>query len=101
SMRTPMPNPTVTTDGHDTVVLSGKGSNSSGIAGVLQYQARVKVIPTGGSVTAAPADTSVGITVDKADSVTLLIAAATSYKNFNDVTGDPEAIGKNLLSSAS
>ena len=36
-----------------------------------------------------------------ADSATLLIAAATSYKNFKDVSGDPEALAKDYLAAAS
>ncbi len=38
--------------------------------------------------------------VSNADSVTLFITAATSYKNYHDVTGDPEAITKKQLAAA-
>ena len=37
------------------------------------------------------------ISVTSADSATLLIAAATSYKNYHDVSGDPEAIVKKQI----
>ncbi|WP_068770033.1 glycoside hydrolase family 95 protein [Termitidicoccus mucosus] len=96
-MKTPMHDVTVATEGADTLVMRGKGGKSGGVEGIIRYQARVQVIATGGKVNAEQA----GITVDKADSVTLLIAAATSYKNFNDAGGDPEAMVKKLLASAS
>jgi len=40
------------------------------------------------------------ISVAHADSVTLIIAAATSYKNYHDVSGNPEAITKKQVASA-
>jgi alpha-L-fucosidase 2 len=40
------------------------------------------------------------VSVANADSATILIAAATSYKNFQDVTGDPEKIVTGQIKSA-
>ena len=40
------------------------------------------------------------VSVANADSVTILIAAATSYKSYNDVTGDPEAVVKKQIAAA-
>jgi alpha-L-fucosidase 2 len=40
------------------------------------------------------------ISVANADSVTLLIAAATSYKNYQDVSGDPETITQQQITRA-
>jgi alpha-L-fucosidase 2 len=77
--------------------MGGKGTGSNDVDGVIRYQARVQVVATGGKVSAS-ADT---VTVEKADSVTLLVTAATSFKNFQDNGGDPEAITKDLLASAS
>jgi alpha-L-fucosidase 2 len=67
----------------------GNGSTADGqpMTGALQFEARVRVLPTGGTRTA----TGDAIAVRDADSVTLLIAAATSYKTFADVSGDPAA----------
>jgi alpha-L-fucosidase 2 len=47
----------------------------------------LKILTDGGKTTA----TGNTISVTNADAVTLLIAAATSYKNYQDVSGDPEA----------
>jgi alpha-L-fucosidase 2 len=51
----------------------------------LRFESRVKVRTSGGLVTAA----SGGINVANADAVTLLLVAATSFKNFEDISADP------------
>jgi alpha-L-fucosidase 2 len=84
---------TVTTEAPDTLVMKGTGGAFEGIAGALKYQARVRVLADGGK-TAAGKDS---IAVTGADSATLLIAAATSYKSAKDTSGDPEARCKGYL----
>jgi alpha-L-fucosidase 2 len=86
----------VVTDGADTLVMNGVGGDSSGIKGQLKYQARVKVIAHG----AKPAAADGQISVTNANEVMLVLAAATSYKNFADVSGDPENIVKKLIAGA-
>ena len=88
---------TIETEGGDTLVMGGTNGNSRGINGALKFQARARVLPIHGK-TSADADK---ISVANADSVTLLIAAATSYKNYHDVSGDPEAITKKQIAVAS
>jgi alpha-L-fucosidase 2 len=80
----------------DTLVLSGVNGPAQGIEGKLKFQARVKVSATGGKTTADKER----ISVSKADSAVIMIAAATSYKNYKDVSGDPEAATKNYISLA-
>src|SRR3954470_15968820 len=65
----------------------GAGTTADGrpMTGALRFEARVRVLPTGGTRTA----TGDAITVRDADSVTVLIAAATSYRTYEDVRGDP------------
>jgi alpha-L-fucosidase 2 len=94
-MTTPM-SASVVTEGSDMLVMRGKGSDNSGIKGVLTYQARTRVIANGGKVSAE----SGRITVTGADEVMLLVTAATSYKRFDDVSGDPESIAKAQLAAA-
>ena len=79
-----------------TLVMNGVNGDARGIKGALKFQARVRVLPDGGTIH-ADADK---ISVANADSVTLLIAAATSYKNYHDVSGNPEAIVKNQIEGA-
>ena len=80
----------------DTLVLSGVNGDADGIKGALKFQARVRAIASGGSVSTEEATLS----VSNADSVMLLIAMATSYKNFKDVSGDPEALTRACLAAA-
>ncbi|MDR3457590.1 MAG: glycoside hydrolase family 95 protein [Verrucomicrobiae bacterium] len=71
-----------------TLVMNGTNGEAHGIKGALKFQARVCLLPVHGTIT--PGTNK--ISVAGADSVTLLIAAATSYKNYHDVTGNPQAI---------
>ena len=67
----------------------GKGATADGrpLTGALRFEARVRVVQTGGTRSI----NGDAIAVRDADTVTLLIAAATSYRNFQDVTADPAA----------
>jgi len=87
----------VATEGGGTLVMNGRNAGLRGIEGALKFQARVRVLAKGGMTTAGPDS----LTVSGADSVTLLIAAATSFKNFKDVSGDPDALAKNAIEQAS
>jgi alpha-L-fucosidase 2 len=94
-MQTPMKAALETDDG-DTLVMRGKGGDAGGVKGQVQYQARVKVLARGGQTTAE----SAGLKVTGADEVTLLITAATSYRRFDDVSGDPEDLARKRLAAA-
>jgi len=67
----------------------GAGTTADGrpMTGALRFEARVRVLPTGGSRSAS----GDAVIVHDADAVTLLIAAATSYRTYEDVTADPAA----------
>ena len=95
-MKTPQA-ATITTEAANTLVMSGVNGSADGIKGALKYQARVQVRAQGGQASR----TTNAISIDGADSATLLIAAATSYKNFQDVSGDPAAIVRKQIASAS
>jgi alpha-L-fucosidase 2 len=86
----------VTHGAQDTLVLTGVNGKAEGIDGALKFQARVKAIASGGQ-TSADEDQ---LSVTNADSVVLLIAAATSYKSFKDVSGDPDALARNYIAAA-
>jgi alpha-L-fucosidase 2 len=106
-MKTPM-KATVALDGSDTLVMTGTGGDSAGVKGVLKYQARVKFITEGGFISVLGGTLPAGglpgqglnLNVTKADSVTVLITAATSYRKFDDVGGDPESITRKQLAAA-
>ncbi len=80
----------------NTLILAGVNGDAERIKGALKFQARVRVLAQGGK-TAAETN---AISVTGADSVTLLIAMATSYKSFRDVSGDPAALTTRWLAAA-
>jgi alpha-L-fucosidase 2 len=67
----------------------GAGTTADGrpMTGALRFEARVRVLPTGGARDA----TGDALVIRGADAVTLLIAAATSYRTYEDVSADPAA----------
>ena len=87
---------TIETESGNTLVVSGVNATVAGIKGALKFQVRARVLADGGSVTA----TSNSVSVTHADSATILIALATSYKSFDNVTGDPEKIVKGQIAAA-
>jgi alpha-L-fucosidase 2 len=87
----------VSTESKDTLVLYGVNGDSSGIKGGLKFESRVLVLPRNGETVAERER----IVVRNADSALLLIAAATSYRSFKDISGDPRAITTAQLRRAS
>ncbi|MFZ6770341.1 glycoside hydrolase family 95 protein [Undibacterium sp. Di26W] len=84
---------TMVADGKDAVLITGSNepgadgkSGKSGLPG-LRYALRIKVLADGKSSLANSV-----LKVREARTVTLLIAAATSYVNYHDVSGDPVAL---------
>jgi alpha-L-fucosidase 2 len=59
----------------------------------LRFESRLEVRAEGGSVTAQDGR----LIVTNANAVTLMLAAATSFKNFQDVSGDPTALCASTL----
>jgi alpha-L-fucosidase 2 len=63
----------------------------------LRFQSRVRVISDGGKVSSEDH----AIIIENANSATLVLAAATSFKNFQDISGDPSAACSATLEKAS
>lgn len=74
----------VRADGGDALLIEGRNIASSGIPAALRYAVRVKVLGDG-----AVTPRGGRVEVRGARAVTLLVAAATSYVNYADVSGDP------------
>ena len=87
----------VTAESPDTLVLRGRNGDAFGVKGALGFQARARALAEGGETSAAKDS----LTVKGADSATILVAAATSYRSYKDVSGDPEALTKAHVSQAS
>lgn len=81
----------------NTLVLRGQNGDAFGIKGVLRFEARVRITTQDGQLVADKD----GLKVTNANSVVLLIAAATSYKSYKDTNGDPEILTKSYLQRAS
>jgi alpha-L-fucosidase 2 len=66
------------------------------VPGALKFESRVYAMHEGGVVTSSTS----ALTIDKATTATLLIAVATSYRSYNDVSGDPAALCSQTLERA-
>jgi alpha-L-fucosidase 2 len=83
----------VSAEGSNVLLLRGVNGAANGVAGALRFEARVQVTTEGGSVTADDSQ----LHIQGAASVTVLIAAATSFKRYDDVSGDPTATNREVL----
>ena len=98
----------ITVEGGDTLVMRGTNGSAQGVKGALNFEARVRVLAEGGSVSSTEGTSPGGLlpgqgqhlSVNQADAVTLLITAATSYRRFDDTSGDPGAAIATPLAAA-
>ena len=72
-----------------TVTLTGISGDAAGITGSVKFQVTARVTVAGGRV--GPSEDGKSLVVANADSALIRIAMATSYVNYNDVSGDPAA----------
>ncbi len=94
-MKTPQ-SASVSVESPGTLLLDGVNGDAMGIKGALTFQARVRVKQTGGELI----ENENLITVEKADSAILFIAVNTSFKRYNDVSGNPAELTKETIKSA-
>jgi len=73
--------------GSDGLIVRGKSADYLGAAGTLRYQSRLRAIPRGGDMKVADDD----LVVRNADEVVIVIAAATNFVSYKDVSADPDA----------
>ncbi|HEY0335073.1 MAG TPA: glycoside hydrolase family 95 protein [Stenotrophomonas sp.] len=85
----------VSNDG-ESLLFAGRNQAREGIEGKLAFALRVLPIAKGGKVSILRDR----IRVEGADELVLLLTAATSYKRFDDVSGDPLAITAVQLAAA-
>ena len=109
SLASKQPGVVVRSDGNKAIVLSGRlgkrtrpprlgaGRWTGDWSGKgLAFEARAVVRTGGGGVSAGDG----GLKVRGADSATILLTAATSFKNYRDITADPSARVAKILSAA-
>ncbi len=93
-LSTPHPDPEVEVAAANQLLLRGglkeyeQKRTGLTLPSVLKYAARLLVKPEGGTVEAKDGH----IAVSKADAATLVLAGATSYRKYNDVSGDPASL---------
>lgn len=86
----------VENESSDTLVLLGINGDKFGIEGKLKFECRLRVVANGGTVVAKDGK----IFIAAADDVLLFIAAATSYKNYKNISGNPKALTKEQIQKA-
>lgn len=78
------------------LALSGKNPGEAGIPGALRFALRARVIALGGR----HASRDGVVSVRGADSVVILVAGATSFRSYRDVSGDPGAVAIRQIAAA-
>lgn len=87
---------TVAIESPQEIVLSGRNGGHNGKDGALRFESRVRVVASGGQQSTGTDE----LVVSGADSVLVLMAAATNFKSFRDVSGDPTVITKDQIAGA-
>jgi alpha-L-fucosidase 2 len=82
-------------DGEAALLVEGRNQASEGIAGALRYAMRVQALSDGKVSVSGDS-----LRVRGAKKITLLVAAATSYVNYADVSGDPVALVRRQTGTA-
>ena len=86
----------VATKGNSELILSGVTSDRDSIKGNVKFQAHVRILTEGGSVSAS--DTALSAT--NADVATIYISIASSFKNYDDISADAGAKADQYLQNA-
>ncbi len=79
----PQQTESVTVDGH-TIALNGISGDANGVKGTVRFHVLARAQAEGGTVHTEKGQ----LAVSGANSVTILVSIGTSYKNYQDVTGD-------------
>lgn len=79
--------------GQDGLMINGKSADYLGIEGKIRYKVQLKAIHEGGTMKVA----NDYLVIENADAVTLCIAAATNFVNYNDVSADQKTRVANYL----
>jgi alpha-L-fucosidase 2 len=82
----------------DTLVLEGKTGEYREIEGKLRFYAQMKAFPQGGRMFMDNENEHDRLNFVGADAVTLVLAAATNFRNYKDISADPKARVEQYLS---
>lgn len=79
-----------------TLRFRGQTRGEHGVAGALRFTLLGRVLPEGGTTSGSGTD----VQIAGADAVTILVDVATSFRRYDDVSGDPDALGEDRLDRA-
>lgn len=80
----------------NTLELTGRSSSHEGVAGQVEFNARLQLVNSGGSTAAE----STGIAVSGADEALILVSIATNFVDYKTLTADAEAKASEYLAAA-
>ena len=78
----------VVVENGDTLVMRGSGPTDNGVNGAMKFEARARVLAKGDRLGSSAG----GLYIQNADEVLMLIAMATNYRRFDDLSADPAAL---------
>ncbi|MEG3658468.1 glycoside hydrolase N-terminal domain-containing protein [Arenibacter palladensis] len=81
--------------GNNQLKLTGKSADYLGVDGQLKYEARIKAIPEGGSMTLKGSR----LKIENANAVTIYFVAATNFINYKDVSADEHARVEEMMAN--
>jgi alpha-L-fucosidase 2 len=94
SLDTMMPDKEVTSNDNTISLVAANRAGPGDVPAGLSHETRLRVIPSGGTATAVEAvegGIESHVRIESADSVLVLVSAASSFVNYDDVSGDPVA----------
>src|ERR1035437_1449015 len=74
----------ITSQENNELVLSGVSSDQEGIKGAVQFEDKIKIITTGGTVSSNDST----LNASNADIATIYISIVSNFKNYNDISGN-------------
>ncbi|MDQ5979518.1 MAG: hypothetical protein QG602_2492 [Verrucomicrobiota bacterium] len=78
--------------GADTILIQGGVSEPNPeVPSRMRWQGRLRVMADGGTTRIVRDASGTSVRVEHADAVTLILAGATNYVNWNDISADPDA----------
>jgi len=86
----------ISTEGNDKLILSGKTGDCDAVKGDVKFQAQVKIVTEGGTIST----TDNAIFIINANSATVYVSIASSFKNYNDISANAGEKAGSYLQSA-
>lgn len=82
--------------GENEMEISGRSGGHEGKEGEIRFNTVIRVLNDGGEITSGDST----LAVQNADELTLFISIGTNFKNYDDLSGDPNQIASDYLENA-